>query len=393
MHTTTTTTITSNMLGVIHPTADRVDYDLDSTDLSLVPGPTRMLPNVLAAQGSHCGSPDTEDAFWDDYLALEAMLQQFLQTQQSVVIQSGEGMLGLWGAMKSTIERGDTVVCAANGVFGEGFADMAKGLGAQVFVVRGDWKQAMDVEKLVEEIKLRNPKLVTMVHCETPSGVLNSLDGVGEAVEKYTTDGLFLVDFVSSAIGAPLSVDDLKIDLGLLAPQKALSGPASLAITSVSEKAWKRIAQNNYVGYDALLPFHQVEQKTPRLFPYTHNWHAVRATLAACNNVVNEGGIDAVLARHREVSAFCREASAKLGLKLYCDEAAASPTVTALEIPEWCEWAVLQQELRQQKVFLGGSYGPLHGKVMRIGHMGTQADKQLVGKALAILGQVLHKLK
>uniref|UniRef100_K3X5R3 alanine--glyoxylate transaminase n=1 Tax=Globisporangium ultimum (strain ATCC 200006 / CBS 805.95 / DAOM BR144) TaxID=431595 RepID=K3X5R3_GLOUD len=381
------------MLGIIDASAGRVNYELDSMDLSLVPGPTRMLPNVLAAQGSHYGSPDTEAAFWDDYLALEATLQQFLHTKQSVVIQSGEGMLGLWGAMKSTIERGDTVVCAANGLFGEGFADMAKGLGAEVFVVKGDWKQTMDVEKLIEEIKLRNPKLVTMVHCETPSGVLNSLEGVGDAIEKYTTDGLFLVDFVSSAIGAPLNVDELKIDLGLLAPQKALSGPASLAITTVSDKAWKRIAQNNYVGYDALLPFHQVEKKTPRLFPYTHNWHAVRATMAACDNIINEGGIDAVLARHREVSAFCREESAKLGLKLYCGEKAASPTVTALEIPEWCEWSKLQEELRQQKVFLGGSYGPLHGKVMRIGHMGTQADKQLVSKALRILGQVLHKLK
>lgn len=381
------------MLGIIDSATGRVDYELSDTDLSLVPGPTRMLPNVLAAQGSHYGSPDTEDAFWDDYLALEATLQTFLRTKQSVVIQSGEGMLGLWGAMKSTIERGDVVVCAANGLFGEGFADMAKGLGAEVHVVKGDWKEAMDVDALIAEIKLRNPKLVTMVHCETPSGVLNALDGVGNAIENYTTDGLFLVDFVSSAIGAPVDVDGLKIDLGLLAPQKALSGPASLAITSVSNKAWKRIAQNNYVGYDALLPFHEVENKTPRLFPYTHNWHAVRATIAACDNIIAEGGIDACIARHKDVSAFCREEAAKLGLKLYCSEKAASPTVTALEIPEWCEWSKLQQELRQHRVFLGGSYGPLHGKVMRIGHMGSQADKQLVSKALGILGQVLHKLK
>lgn len=381
------------MLGIIDSNAGRVNYELDSTDLALVPGPTRMLPNVLAAQGSHYGSPDTEDAFWDDYLALEAKLQTFLRTKQSVVIQSGEGMLGLWGAMKSTIARGDVVVCAANGLFGEGFADMARGLGADVYVVKGDWKDTMDVEALIEEIKLRNPKLVTMVHCETPSGVLNALDGVGDAIEKYTTDGLFLVDFVSSAIGAPLDVDGLKIDLGLLAPQKALSGPASLAITTVSAKAWARIAQYNYVGYDALLPFHNVEKQTPRLFPYTHNWHAVRATLAACANIESEGGIDACLARHRDVSALCRAEAAKLGLKLYCSEKAASPTVTALEIPEWCDWSVLQQELRARKVFLGGSYGPLHGKVMRIGHMGSQADEQLVRKALSILGEVLEKLQ
>lgn len=379
------------MLGIVTNPAGNAAPGAD--DLSLVPGPTRMLPNVLAAHGAHYGSPDTNDAFWSDYLALEATLQSFLRTKQSVAIQSGEGMLGLWGALKSTIERGDVVVSAANGIFGAGFADMAKRLGAEVYIVEGDWKRAMDVDALIAEIKLRNPKLVTMVHCETPSGVLNALEGVGDAIEKYTTDGLFLVDFVSSAIGAPLDVDGLKIDLGLLAPQKALSGPASLAITTVSDKAWKRIEQVQYVGYDALQPFHDVEKKTPRLFPYTHNWHAVRATMAACDNIVSEGGIDACIARHREVAEFCREEARKLGLTVYCSEDAASPTVTALEIPEWCEWSVLQQELRKHKVFLGGSYGPLYGKVMRFGHMGSQADKELVSMALRALAQVVQELK
>lgn len=380
------------MLGIVHAPAGP-NAAPGSDDLSLVPGPTRMLPNVLAAHGAHYGSPDTEDAFWSDYLALEATLQAFLRTQQSVVIQSGEGMLGLWGALKSTLQPGDVVVSAANGLFGAGFADMAKRLGADVHVIEGDWTRAMDVDALIAEIKRWNPKLVTMVHCETPSGVLNALEGVGDAVDAYTTDGLFLVDFVSSAIGAPLAVDALKIDLGLLAPQKALSGPASLAITTVSDKAWKRIDQCAYVGYDALEPFHNVAAKTPRLFPYTHNWHAVRATMAACENIEREGGVDASIARHRDVSAFCRAEAQKLGLKLYGSEEAAAPTVTALVIPDWCDWTELQQELRQHKVFVGGSYGPLYGKVMRLGHMGSQADKELVSKALGVLAQVLKELQ
>ncbi|RLN98226.1 hypothetical protein BBJ28_00000024 [Nothophytophthora sp. Chile5] len=368
---------------------------MDPETLALVPGPTQMPPNVLRALGTPCGSSDLEPAFWTDYLALEHRLQALLHAEScSVAIQSGEAMLALWGALKSTLRPGDVVLSAANGIFGEGFAQMAKALGADVRVMQGDWRKALDVDALCAEIRRCNPKLVTAVHCETPSGILNGLEGVGETVAKHTTDGLFLVDFVSSAGGAPLDVDALQIDLGLLGPHKALSGPPALAFTTVSEKAWKRVNDVQYCGYDALQPFHRVALKEPRLLPYTHNWHAVRAALAACDNIEQEGGIDASVRRHAEVSAFARhEVQVTLGLKLYGEESAASPTVTAVELPVECEWDALQQELRKQKLLVGGSYGPLQGKVLRLGHMGSQADKSAVAKAIKVLGAALKKLR
>ncbi|TMW62375.1 hypothetical protein Poli38472_009868 [Pythium oligandrum] len=361
----------------------------------MIPGPTTMYPSVLQAYSEALGSPDTDAAFWDDYLALERALQTILRTKNAVAIQSGEGMVALWGAMRSTIRPGDVVVCGVNGVFGDGFAAMARGMGAEVHVVESDWQNPLDVARLIEEIKQCNPKLVTVVHCETPSGLVNPLAQVGEAVANHTTDGLFLVDFVSSAGGVALEVDEWKIDLGLLGPQKVLSGPAALAMTSVSDKAWKRINDVAYIGYDALQPFYRVAEQEPRLMPYTHNWHAVRATLTACEYIVNQGGVDANIQRHQEVAAYCRSlVTEELKLALYCqDESAASSTVTAIQVPEGVSWADLNRELIAQGVFLGGSYGPLAGKVFRVGHMGSQADKQLVERAVRAIGAVLKKLQ
>ncbi|KAG6595948.1 Serine-pyruvate aminotransferase [Phytophthora cinnamomi] len=366
-----------------------------SGKLELVPGPSQMLPNVLAALGAACGSSDLDPSFWDDYLALERHLQRLLHAERcSVAIQSGEAMLSLWGALKSTLRPGDVVVCAINGLFGAGFADMATALGADVHVVTCDWRKAIDVAALCAEIRRCDPKLVTAVHCETPSGVLNDLQGVGETVASHTSDGLFLVDFVSSAGGAPLDVDAWKIDLGLLGPHKALSGPPALAFTTVSDKAWKRINDVKYVGYDALQPFYRAALQEPRLLPYTHNWQAIRAALVACDNIEKEGGIDAAIQRHAEVSAFARhEVQETLRLKIYSDESAASPTVTAVELPEGCDWAALEQELRAQNLLVGGSYGPLKGKVLRLGHMGSQANKEVVAKAIEIIGAALKKMK
>jgi aspartate aminotransferase-like enzyme len=360
----------------------------------LIPGPSAMPDNVRAAYSASLGSPDTDPAFWDDYLALERALQSLLRTTNSIAIQSGEGMVALWGALRSTIRAGDTVVCAVNGVFGDGFAFMARGMGANVVVVESDWRHPVNVEQLSAAIKTHDPKLVTIVHCETPSGMLNSLEGIGAAVSAHTTDGLLLVDFVSSACGAPLDVDALQIDLGLLAPQKVLSGPAALGMTSISDKAWKRINAIGYVGYDALQPFYRVAETEPRLMPYTHNWHAVRATLQACRNILDHGGLEQSWSRHAEVAQFCRDlVRNELKLSLYIEnDAVAATTVTAVELPASVSWAALNRELCANSVFVGGSYGPLYGKVFRLGHMGTQADKALVARAVAAIGTAIEKL-
>ncbi len=98
------------------------------------------------------------------------------------------------------------------------------------------------------------PKLVTAVHCDTPSGVLNrNLGAIGRWCRSK--DALFAVDFVASAFAADVRVDDWHIDLGMLGTQKVLSLGPDLGIATVSERAWNVIAQVNYKGYDALAPF------------------------------------------------------------------------------------------------------------------------------------------
>jgi len=119
---------------------------------------------------------------------------------------------------------------------------MARGLQANVVCVESDWSEGVNTRAVIEAIKQHNPRLVTIVHCETPSGVLNPLDGIGNAIASHTTNCLFLVDFVASALGCDLSVEDEKIDLGLFAPQKVLSGPPALACATVSKKAWNRVS-------------------------------------------------------------------------------------------------------------------------------------------------------
>jgi len=353
----------------------------------LVPGPTQVSEKVLNAFVENLASSDFEDEFWDDYEGLQKILQEILHTSNEIAIMSGEGMVILWGAMKSVLRPGDKVVSVVNGLYGEGFAAMAEGLGATVHRVEFPWTGKVDSAEVVRKIMTVRPSLVTMVHCETPTGCLNDLSGIGSATTG--AGGLFLVDFVSSAGGVPLRVDEEHIDLGLLGTQKVIGAPPALAFATVSDRAWDVVEKVKYAGYDALLPFRGMGQG--KLLPYTHNWQAIAATRIACNELLDEG-MELVEARHRIARYTCLSRGKNIGLKVY-NPACPSPTVTCFYVPEDVEWAALDRALRAKGVIVGGCYGDLEGKAFRIGHMGLQASKPLVEEAMNLLRETLDELR
>ena len=97
-----------------------------------------------------------------------------------------------------------------------------------------------------------------------------------------------------------------------------------------------------------------------------------------------------MIARHARVAKYCRERAVGMGLKLFPRPGAMlSPTVTALYVPAKRSWKKLDESLRERGVVVGGNYGCLAGKVFRIGHMGSQADMELVKQAMDVLESVV----
>ncbi|MFN8467626.1 MAG: aminotransferase class V-fold PLP-dependent enzyme [Caldilineaceae bacterium] len=353
--------------------------------IPLVPGPVAIPDAVRAAYGVDYGSADMEDEFFALYGACERDLQTLLGTANSVTIQSGEGMLALWGALKSVIRPGDRVLAVATGLFGYGIGDMARQVGAEVEVVGFGDDAAIDPQPVREVARRFRPRLVTAVHCETPSGVLNPLGEVGAICREV--DALFYVDFVASAGGAAVDVDASHIDLGLLGSQKVLSLMPDLSMVSVSERAWSAVAETGYAGYDALAPWRTA--LADKYFPYTHNWQALAGLQVSLQMLLAEG-MENVYARHAAVAAYCRDRLHALNVRLFpVRDEISSPTVTAAYVPDGWSWQELDQALRARGVAVGGNYGKLAGKVFRVGHMGSQADMDLVQRGMDALEEVL----
>lgn len=356
--------------------------------LPLVPGPVRVPPTVLAAREQDYPSSDLEDGFFDLYRHVQGQLGAIMRTAHPPAILLGEAMVVLWGALKSCIAPGDRVLALSTGLFGEGFADMARAVGAEARVLSFGDDGVIEPQRVEDEVRAFRPRVVTAVHCETPSGTLNPVAEVGLSLERLGVE-LFLVDAVASIGGAPLDVDAARIDLCLLGTQKCLSAPPDLGIVSVSPRAWEAVRRVAYQGYDALAPFeHAVEE---RLFPYTHSWHALAGLDAACRLLLDEG-LAAAHARHERAAALCRARGEEIGLELFPREARfSSPTCTAFEVPERLGWPELNRRFRERGLAVGGNYGRLAGKNFRIGHMGTQADTALVGEAMDAIAGALHR--
>lgn len=352
----------------------------------MVPGPVSVPPEVLQAYLVDYGSADLEPEYLDLYRLVEADLQKIFATQNQVAIMSGEGMLALWGAMKSVIVPGDRVLAVATGVFGYGVGDMARSIGAEVRTIGLEYDQTIhnwaEIEQAIIAFK---PKMITAIHCETPSGTLNPIAGLGQLKQKHGVPLLY-VDAVASAGGAPVLTDEWSVDLMLGGTQKAISVPPSMSIVAVSPRAWEIIEQVDYPGYDALKPFKTA--LADAYFPYTPYWQGL-AALHAGTQILLKEGLENSFARHAGVAAYCRERLAEMGLQVFpAPGAIPAPTVTAVKVPERFPWPEFDRRLRQNGLVVGGSYGPLAGKVFRLGHMGSQANQALVAQALDIIEAV-----
>ncbi len=123
--------------------------------------------------------------------------------------------------------------------------------------------------------------------------------------------------------------------------------------------------------------------------PYTHDWNAMKALNISLNMIMREG-LEAAIERHSKAAKLCRDIGRSIGLKLFPkNESYSSPTVTAFYVPEKFSWSEFDGALREKGLALGGNYGKLAGRVFRVGHMGSQADCDLVREGMNIIREVV----
>ena len=355
----------------------------------MTPGPTQVRENVRMARSLACTNPDLDPAFYDYYKETCELISELLETKNTAYILDGEGILGLEAACASLTEPGDKVLVVDNGIYGKGFADFVTMYGGQVTFYESTYTQAVDVKEFRAFLEEHHDfKYATLVHCDTPSGVLNPVEELSRALHEYGI--MTIVDSVSAMMGEPLRVDEGQIDIVCGGSQKAVSAPPGLTFVTVSDAAMKAMEERKTPiasFYANLTTFaHYYEEKW---FPYTMPISDIYGLRAAIDNIAADPDI---LARHKKIAEASRKAITGAGLNLYL-KSGFSSTVTVFEVPEGTTAAAILDGVKKDyNIMLAGSFDVLAGKVIRIGHMGNNADFYNVREVFAALDGTLAKL-
>lgn len=356
----------------------------------MTPGPTQVRENVRLARSLECTNPDLDVSFVEYYKETCLLISKLLKTNNETFIMDGEGILGLEAACASLTEPGDKVLVLDNGIYGRGFADFVTMYGGEVTYFESPYDEAITVEALKEFlVKNHDFKYATLVHCDTPSGMLNPVEELSKLLHEYGI--MTVVDSVSAMFGEPLDIDNGQIDIACGGSQKALSAPPGLTFVTVSDEAMKAMENRKFPiasFYANILVFKNYYEA--KWFPYTMPISDIYGLRQALENIAED---DDLYDRHARIAKMVREEVANMGLKLY-GKNGYSNTVTVFVVPDGITATeILDRMLKEYKIMLAGSFDIFAGKFIRIGHMGENANMEDVKATLDGLRAIISQVK
>ena len=356
----------------------------------LGPGPSNTSPRVLQAMMSPMiGYADPEFMIVLDEVS--ELLRLVFRTEEGLAITlPGTGSAGMQAGLNSLLEPGDTVVICSCGLFGERMADMAERLGANAVVLRGEWGRSFPVEMLEEELGRHDSvKMVSVVHAETPTGVLQPLDEIARLTRAH--GALLMVDAVTSLGGSDFAFDDLDIDYAYSCSQKCLGAPPGICPVAIGPRALDVIESRTTKPPSWYLDLGLIAKYWGPEHVYHHTAPvSMILGLREALRIVLEEGLDSRVARHQRNSAALRAGISGLGLEFLVPESYRLDQITAVKIPDGVDDATVRQRLlREHTIEIGKGFGPFDGNVWRIGLMGESSKAEYLLALLSGLEGIL----
>ncbi|MDD5099354.1 MAG: alanine--glyoxylate aminotransferase family protein, partial [Syntrophales bacterium] len=347
--------------------------------LLLGPGPSAVHPRVLRTMSTELiGYLDPEwIALMDEE---QALLRAVFQTENKMTFpMSGTGSAGMETAFCNFVEPGETVVIGCNGYFSERMCEMAKIYGANVKRIEKPWGDIFTSDEIEAALVENKPvKILALVHGETSTGALQPLEGMSDIVQR--NGALFLIDCVTSLGGVPLKIDDWGIDVAYSASQKCLSCPPGLSPFTVSDRAREILYRRKTRVSNWYLDLTMIEKywNQDRVYhhtPSTTLHYGFREGL----RLILEEGLEDRWSRHQTVVEYLWDKMETLGLQLFVPKRHRLSSLSTVCVPEGIDDAAVRTRLREiYNIDIAGGFGPLKGKIWRIGLMGFSSRRENV---------------
>ena len=352
----------------------------------LGPGPSMVAPRVMRAMAAPVLSHLDPDlmALMDELRGRLTATFKAPPASFSFAV-SGTGTSAMETAVANLVGDGSRVLALVGGYFADRIAGMCERYGGSVTRLPYEWGRAVDPEAVRRALKDTPADIVTIVHAETSTGVLNPVEAVAAIAREH--GALTIVDAVTSLGGHPLEVERWGVGAAYSCAQKCVGAPSGVAPITFAPEALARRVKPRSFSFDAgLLEDYWVRRK------YHHTicaslLYALREALL----MVEEEGLEARWERHKHHHLALEAGVRAMGLSLLPPEAERLWTLNAIRVPEGVdEAAVRKQMLQQFDIEVGAGLGPLAGKIWRVGLMGASSTPAIILLFLGAFESVLR---
>ncbi|MEE8664232.1 MAG: alanine--glyoxylate aminotransferase family protein [Acetobacter sp.] len=373
--------------------------------LLMGPGPVNVHPRVLRVMSADMlGQFDPEmTQYMNETMSLYRHV--FMTGNQRTFLVDGTARAGIEAALVSLIEPGARVLIVRAGRFGALLSEIAERIGADVLTLDLEWGEVATLEAIENAFIEHRPRVFACIHGDTSTTMAQPLEGIGELCRKY--DVLSYVDATATLGGMAVDVDGWGVDVVTAGLQKCMGGPPGSSPITISDRAAEHIFARRHVEkglrssdemdgtrvriasnyFDLAMVMDYWSEK--RLNHHTEATTMLYGAREAARIMLEEG-LEARFARHRAAGrAICAGARA-LGLELFGQDAYRMTNVTGIWIPEGVNGEAVRRRMREDfEIEIGTAFGPLAGRIWRIGAMGYNAEKHTVLHTLGALEAVL----
>ncbi len=375
--------------------------------LLMGPGPINCYPRVLTAMSQQLVG-QYDPAMTSCMNEVMALYRQVFETNNHhTLLVDGTSRAGIEAVLVSALEPGDKVLVPVFGRFGHLLCEIAERAGAEVHSIEVPWGEVFEPEQIEKAIREVQPKMLAVVQGDTSTTMLQPLEHLGEICRRY--DVLFYSDATASIGGNPFKTDEWQLDAVSVGLQKCLGGPSGSAPITLSERYVELVRKRHHVEAGIRESVHQSGSGSrirsnyfdiPMLLDYWGeerlNHHTEAASMLFCArecaiNLIEEG-IDNSIARHKQAGDAMLAGVQALNLEPFGNLAHKMHNVVGVEIPDGVDGEQIRQQLLLDfNIEIGTSFGPLKGRIWRIGTMGYNARKDAVLHTLQSLETVLRR--
>jgi serine---pyruvate transaminase len=352
-------------------------------------GPTPLPPRVLSVMA--------EPVVYHRSPAFDALFARVLDrlpvvfgTSNDVMVFAASGSGAMESAVANLVAPGEKILACAAGKFGERWIELGEAHGADVVRYEPGWGARLDPDELDRHLA-ESPEIQVAFATlsETSTGVVHDVQALAEVARRH--DAMLVVDAVSGLGATECRQDEWGIDVVVTGSQKALMTPPGLGFVSASQRALDHAAQrpggSYYFNWERTVA--ELRQEAPAT-PFTPAV-SLLAGLDVALEMIEEEGLERVLARHDLLARATRAGAAGLGLDLYGDPDERATVVTAVELPEAIDGGKVPGLLRKRGITANGGQGQLKGRILRVAHCGYFGAFDII-VSLAGLEQVLAEL-